>query len=66
MNGSNIGVRRCETVRTASSHPDEPSKSSVWSGGFEPLNELPHQDSNHRAIPWVRAIHRLADAHTVG
>ncbi len=66
MNGSNIGARRCETVRTASSQPDEPSESGVWSDGFEPLNVLPHLDSNHRAIPWVHAIHRLADAYMVG
>lgn len=58
MNGSNIGARLCETVRTASSHPDEPSESGVWSGEVEPLNVLPH-------IPWVHVIHRLADAHTV-
>lgn len=45
MNGSNIGARLCETVKTASSHPDEPSESGVWSGEVEPLNVLPHLDS---------------------
>ncbi len=65
MNGSNIGARLCETVRTASSHPDEPSESGVWSGGVEPLDVLPHLGSNHRAIPWVHTVYRLADAHTV-